>query len=320
MYICMAYYQAGEHTIDRGVNCVIGHVNTRKTRLGLTYAGKRPRLAAGASVIGEGDARTRPVLAQTNTGSSQNSLHNPRKLDTGTRGISMRRSMITTCTVLVALYLSAGCNHQGTSLTTSPERVAPGKTVRVSSPRADFTDKSTIEVTFGNQKGIVVEVEDKTTIIVKVPRLDPGQVKITVRDKGRVVGGSELTILHPSKRRLHLTYADGKLELDRTVPYTGHYDRPAQSGTRLSYDVLSEKGALIYRGAVPLPGSRGVEILANPKEGGTVERVPRAGRIRFTVKIPYQAQKTIVRFYELKPGLAFDDPDRKFVREFEIEG
>jgi hypothetical protein len=199
-----------------------------------------------------------------------------------------------------------------------PERVTPGKTVRISSPQATFADKSTIEVAFGDQEGTVVEIKDKTTIVVVVPMLDPGQIKITISDKGRVVGSGSVTIVHPAKRRLFLTYKDGAIELDRVVPYTGHFNRPALGGNRLVYDVVNDRGVVIHMGAIPVPGSRGVEVFGDPGQGGSIERVSRRGQVRFAVKIPYQAGRTVVRFYELGPGLDLADPDRRLIREIEI--
>lgn len=230
----------------------------------------------------------------------------------------MRRLMTKTCTVLVVLSLGTGCWHKR-QLTVEPDRVAPGRTVRISSQQATFADVSTIDVEFDGRRAAISQVPDKQTIVVVVPRLDPGRVTVTVRDKGSLVGSGDVTIVHPSKRRLSLTYTDGAIELDRVLPYTGHFDRPAPGGMRLSYDVLNEKGVVIHMGAIPLPASRGVEVFGDPEEGGSIQRLPRGGRIRFAVKIPYQAGKTVVRFYELEPGRDLDDPDRKFIRELEID-
>jgi hypothetical protein len=204
-----------------------------------------------------------------------------------------------------------------------PDNVAPGNTVHIQCEGVKLGDKSTLDVTFGDRRVSVIQIHDTNTIVVLVPQLDPGRVRVTVKEGDRLVGRGEVTIVHPSKRRLFLTYTDGEITLDRVAPYTGHFDRPTPDGPRLSYDVLNEKGVVIYTSAKPLPGSRGVEILGDPGKGGSIERLPRRGRVRFAVKIPYQAGKTVVRFYEVEPGRDLADPQaregRRFIREIEID-
>jgi hypothetical protein len=215
-----------------------------------------------------------------------------------------------------------GCQHTP-ELAIDVQSVAPGRTIRISSQEAVFADMSAIDVKFGDRPAAISQIDDKQTIVVVVPKLNPGQVKVTVWVKGNVVGHGGVTIAPPSKRRLFLTYDDGVIELDRVEPYTGHFDRPVGGGMRISYDVLSEKGVVVHRGAIANPGASDVEVFAEPEGGGSIRRVTRVGRIPFVVKIPYRPGRTVVRFYVLEPGRNLAVPEdraaRTFIREFEIE-
>jgi hypothetical protein len=181
-------------------------------------------------------------------------------------------------------------------------------TVQVHHDRANFVDLDGIEVLFGDKSGYIVRILDNKTIVVKIPRLDPGPVVVTVRDRGSLVGIGGVDIMPPSKKRLYLTYDNGDIALRLQQPYTGHFDKPFPGEPRLSYDVLDDNGNLLYTNALRLPGSRGDEVLGDPSDGGGSHRILRSGRIPFGVKIPYHDGTTIVRFYDVPVGSDLNDP------------
>ncbi|UCG53433.1 MAG: IPT/TIG domain-containing protein [Candidatus Latescibacterota bacterium] len=223
--------------------------------------------------------------------------------------------------VLVAVCIgSIGCSKP---IKVGPEESVPGQVVDLSIEGADFEKVEDIEVTFARRPAPVVRVIDQTTVEVMVPPLEPGEVEIVVKKAGRQIGKAKTKIRPSPLRRVFFTMQDGRIELKRVRPYTGHMDRVASRGRRLSYDVLTEDGRLLYTGAIRHPEGGQFEVFGHPKPPKKRRGPVRVeGSIPFSIKIPYSEGKTIVRLYDVEKGVDLTDPrardERRLITEFTV--
>ena len=213
--------------------------------------------------------------------------------------------------VVVSVLLPVGCLHdEPARLMVAPPKVVPGDQLAIHSPDASFVDRSTIEVKFGDVVSRGIRVDDSLTIAALVPKLEPGPVKVVVRDGGDLVGEGEVTILRHPLLRLLLIYNNGDITLEHALDFNGGYGPVAESGRRVSYDVFDESGTLKYSGAVPHPAESTIEIFGDPARGETIQRVPRGDApIHFLVPIPNLEGEITVRFFDAESGLDLTDPD-----------
>jgi hypothetical protein len=225
--------------------------------------------------------------------------------------------------VLVVTFtlLLAGCFHEEPSrLFVAPPTVVPGDELAIHSPAASFVDNTTIEVKFGDVISSAIRVDDSHSIGVAVPVLEPGPVKVVVRDRGDLVGEAEVTIVRHPLRRLRLVLRNGEVTIENAYPYNGEYGQIAKTGRRISYDVLDESGALVYSGAISHPAESTLEVFGDPALEEGIQRVERGeSSMQFLVRIPNLEGRTTIRFYEAGPELDLTDPDDRALRELLTE-
>jgi hypothetical protein len=204
-----------------------------------------------------------------------------------------------------------------------PDESVPGQTVHLNIENANFDKIEDIEVTFAGRPAPVVRVIDQTTVEVMIPPLAPGEVEIVVKKEGRGIGKAKTTIRPSPLRRIFFTMHEGRIELKRVRPYTGHMDRAASRGRRLSYDVLAEDGRILYTGAIRHPETGQFEVFggANPPKIRQ-RRVEVKGPFTFSIKIPYAEGRTTLRLYDVAVGVDLTDPqgrdERRLITEFTV--
>ena len=200
-----------------------------------------------------------------------------------------------------------------------PAQAAPGQTVHVSYREPAFTKRDTIDVTFGDKRGHVVKIINQSTIEVLVPRLRAGTVTVTVRTDRGVLGTATLKVIHPPLLRIFVSTSGGRLAVDRIQPYTGSLGESAAGGLRLSYDVVTDSGDLLYTAAIRHPATAEMESF---DEDGNIRRIPSLGFAPIVIKIPYVESSFRLQLFEADPGLNLMDPkdrdERRLLQEFTI--
>ncbi|MEJ2720707.1 MAG: hypothetical protein P8181_06145 [bacterium] len=212
----------------------------------------------------------------------------------------------------------AGCSKPVTGY---QQEAAPGESIFLHREKAGFKNVDDIGVTIAGRPAPVVRIVDESTVEVMVPKLPPGPAEIRLLHRGRSLGAFEMTVDPAPLRRLFMTLDGDEFRIDRVRPYTGHYDKPATRGRRLSYDVLDQNDRLIYTGAVPFPADQTVEVFGYPKPT-SVRSEKMRGPNRFIIKIPYAEGTIRVRIFSVEDGVDLSDPRgrqrRTFIRVFEI--
>jgi hypothetical protein len=222
--------------------------------------------------------------------------------------------------VAIVLFC-AGCADPR-SIQVTPDEACPGQTVLLRAENAAFKDADAISVTIGDQSAPVVRIVDPQTVEVMIPKLSPGKARIRLEYAGKAAGEGTITIIPSPLRRLFLRMERDSVIVERTRPYNGEYDRDAAGGRRLSYDVISERGQLLYTGAIRHPAAGTIEVFGSPKDRSP-RRIPAQEPFPFIIKIPYSPGRTVVKLYEVPDGVDLSTAEgrgaRRLIREIEVE-
>ncbi len=202
-----------------------------------------------------------------------------------------------------------------------PDGAAPGQTVLLRIDKPLFKDVSEITVRFGTQAAPVARIVDERTIEVGVPPLDPGVVAVIVELAGKRVGEGEAKIGPCPMKRLFFSMSADSITLVSISPFTGQFDRNANRGRRLSYDVFSAGGQMVYTGAIRHPAFQTVEVPAGGDDAAW-RRIPNTEPYWFALKIPNTPGRTVVRIYEVAEGIDLSTAKgraaRSLLGEFQI--
>lgn len=203
----------------------------------------------------------------------------------------------------------------------SPGEASPGQTVLVRVEKGRFEDRDRVGVVFGVDPGVVVQIVDRRTLEVMVPRMAPGEVRVTVTYRGEPIAEGSVTILPSPMKRLFFQMEGDSVVLSRVRPYSGEFDPSAATGRRLSYDVLSSAGELIYTGAIPHPATQTFEVFG-PDDRSSPRRVRAREPYSFLLKVPYEPGDLVVRLFDVAPGIDLSTEDgralRRAIAEFKV--
>jgi hypothetical protein len=224
--------------------------------------------------------------------------------------------------VLAGAILLLFCAFAGnTTLQVTPDEACVGQTVLLRVTKAGFEDIQAIDVTIAGQIAPVVRILDPETIEVMVPVVPIGKAPIQLSYHSKPLAMGAVMIIPAPMRRIFLRMERDSVTVERTSPYYGQYDRNATTGRRLSFDVISEKGQLLYTGAMPHPVTGTYEVFG-PAGSPYPHRVPAEEPYRFMIKIPYSPGTTIVRVYEVPAGVDLSSDTgrqaRRLINEFEV--
>jgi len=204
-----------------------------------------------------------------------------------------------------------------------PNKACPGQTVLLRAESAGFTNTRNIRVAIGDRIAPVVRIVDSVTVEVMIPELDPGEVPIQIQYMRTTLGSATVEITAPPLRRIFLRMENDTVTVERVRPFTGEYDNAATSGRRLSYDVTSARGRLLYTGAIPHPATATFEVFGSAGRSSPI-RVPAPEPYHFMIKIPYSSNTILVKLYEVPDSLDLATERgraaRTLIKEIEVTG
>lgn len=202
-----------------------------------------------------------------------------------------------------------------------PYEVSPGDIALLRLDKANLKDTAGVAVVFEQRPASIVRLVDPNTIEVVVPDLTPGDARVIVSRNGDVVGEGKAAILPAPMVRVFLRMEGDSVSVARTRPYNGHYDPRAERGRRLSYDLVTQDGELLYTSAVRHPATDAFEVYgaADSLRG---RRLPAVAPYFFAIKIPFTQGPAVLRIYEAAEGADLDSAEgrasRRLMREIEM--
>ncbi len=236
---------------------------------------------------------------------------------------------------LVLSCASTGCAHRespGASLSASiirvdPDAASPGMHVALTTDQPVFNAKKPPRVQVGKQAAKIAETTSATQASIVVPNVAAGDADVRLLQGEKEIGRpARLRILPPQSERLTLAFADGRVKLIDAAPRAGGYTEGArEAGHRLSYDLVNEKGVVVFTGSILHPTLGRVEVFDETADGKRVIHGERAhARATFVLKIPYLPGRATVRFYDVPADVNLASEDgrkaRTFLNEVEIGG
>ena len=240
----------------------------------------------------------------------------------------MNRPALHLCGMFVLVGGSAGCHRTtSASLQFDPSSARPGTSVVAQSNGRVFSKAQGETILINRQSVTPEEVIGPTEATFIVPSVSSGKQTVRVVDRdGKELGKGQLDILPSSSLRLLLTMKDGRIQLVNSKPTEGSYtENRAEQGPRVSYDVLTPEGGLLFTGAIAHPTREAHELFDEPQPGQrTIRREPVHGDATFVVKIPNVEGPAIVRFYDVQAdvdlGTAQGRAGRKLIGEIKVGG
>lgn len=198
----------------------------------------------------------------------------------------------------------------------SPGSAAPGETVRVVLASASPSKGEQTAIEIGEQVAKVARVISESELEVLVPSLPAGQVKVVAREGQQVVGEGNLTVLAPTSKSLVLSFQDDKVALLATAPAGGGWwEAVDEGGRRLSFDVLSEQGGLVFTGAVNHPTLGRIEVFEG-SEPRQIHAAPVPTAAVFAIKVPSIPGAATVRIYDVEAGVDLSTAEGRAARRF----
>ncbi len=223
--------------------------------------------------------------------------------------------------VLIAAWAVAGAAGPQTALQIIPSEIEPGGTALIRIENAKLKDAAEVAVTFADKPASVVRLVDSETIQVVVPDLPPGDARVFVSRGGQVMGEGKASILPAPMVRVFLRMEGDSVSVARTRPYNGHYDPTARRGRRLSFDLISGGGQLLYTSAISHPATGTFEVYG-AADSLRSRHLPAVEPYFFAIKLPYTPEPAILRIYEAAEGADLDTAEgrreRRLVTEIEM--
>lgn len=212
-----------------------------------------------------------------------------------------------------------GCEMQDGELPTvdvAPTAASPGETVRLVADQSSLLDAAQTTVLIGDQPSTIVRAISGTELEVIVPPVAPGVTSVVVRAGGQDVATGNLDILAPVAVGLVLSFENDKVALVSTSATGGGWWESGKSGgRRLSFDVLSAQGGLVFTGAINHPTLGRLEVFEDPGPG-LMRGAPQPRSATFAIKIPNVAGAKTVRFFDVEPGVDLGTPEGREARTF----
>ena len=188
-------------------------------------------------------------------------------------------------------------------LALAPDTAAPGSFVLVRLPDdPDEGQDGPLAIYFGEQRALITQVVDGTTVEVMVPNIGPHEVTLIAMRGTQIVGARPFQVLPTAALRLLIAMsADGDMELLSATPCCGGYtEGTAEGGARLVFDVYSGE-SFVFTAVVNHPFLGRREVFG-PEEGD-IEAVPApTGTVILSIKIP-NVPEPWIRFLAVGPGI-----------------
>jgi hypothetical protein len=204
-----------------------------------------------------------------------------------------------------------------------PGEVSPGDIALLRVAKGGFKGIEGLSVTINNRPATVTGVVDANTIQVVVPDLPPGEFSVVMSRKGDVIAQGTATIAHAPMERIFLRLEGDSVSFVKTRPYNGAYEPEAGRGRRISYDLVTRNGALLYTAAIRHPATDTFEVYgaADPHRP---RHLPATEPYSFAIKIPYMREAAILRIYDAPDGVDLDTAQgraaRRLIGEIEMGG
>jgi len=228
--------------------------------------------------------------------------------------------------LLVAVLLMACASAKRGERSTGVVRVepadaSPGMTVRLIASEPVFVEPLPA-VMIGKRATLVQRVLSPTEAFVLVPNIAPGMVEVEIVAGAKTAGGSvRLEVTPAATRRVVLEISDGNVRVLRTAPCGGEFTSTVENGqARLSFDVLTPEGNLVFAGAIVDPTEGRMELFDQPTPSARVLRQePPGASAVFELKVPNLERETVIRFYRAAAGTDLKALEGRAARRFVAE-
>jgi len=204
-------------------------------------------------------------------------------------------------------------------LTVEPHQVSPGMIVRVIAAERVFNKKNRpVMVLVGGRIASIQKNVSDTELDVMIPvvAFGPAEVRVLAVKTKKVLATGSMGVLETTSQQLVLAFENDSISLLRAQASAGEFSiRDEQDMRRLSYDVLNLQGNLIFSGAIVHPLAR-VEVFNPPGIKPAIQNTKPASRQVLAIKIPFIAQGTIVRFFDVAPHVDLNTETGRAQRKF----
>jgi len=202
--------------------------------------------------------------------------------------------------MLLAGLLLASCKVQAPqgNAEVIPPKASPGELMLIQNLNAK--SEKGLEVLFDKTGAAVVGTLDSNGLKVLAPNIPAGKVKLRVLDGGREIFTTEVEILATQALQMVMQMdASGKISTLSKMPYSGGFDQGfAQASRQLSYDILNEKGQVLFSASVAYPATERKEVFEKPEGDNIRNTNEKVQNVVFPLKIPNMEGATMIRLYD----------------------
>jgi hypothetical protein len=191
-------------------------------------------------------------------------------------------------------------------------------TVRVEADKPVFVDPLP-KVEFGRESAQVQQVLSATNVQVLVPNIPPGEAEVRIQEALKAPGKSAtVRVLKAPTKKLVLELSGANIRLLSASERGGEYtNTPEQDQRRLSFDVLTADGNLLYTGAIVHPTLGRMEVFDEPQpEKKAMHNEPAMGAAVFELKIPNISGEVVIKFYDVPQGADLSTPEGRAARRY----
>lgn len=223
--------------------------------------------------------------------------------------------------LLLTVLLFGACERAMTPVVSTG---MPGGTVLVRVSSTDLTRRPELKATIAGRPTLI-RVIDSSRLLITVPDLDPGAADIVLLDGDRVVGKASITIEDTFARTLVFSTDGSAITMRETKRSVDPPTRNVRSGgPRLSFDLVSPQGVVVYSGSIRHPNETGGEVFnfSATTPITSIARTAPPDTVRFSIRTPTPAAGATLRFYRVPAGLDISTDEgraqRVFVQEVQL--
>ncbi len=202
--------------------------------------------------------------------------------------------------MLLAGLLIASCQVQGPKgkAEVIPPKASPGELMLIQN--LGVKSEKGLEVLFDKTGAAVVGTLDSNGLKVLAPNIPAGKVKLRVLENGREILATEVEILATKALQMVMQMdANGKITTLSKQAYSGGFDQGfAHASRQLSYDLVNEKGQVLFSASVAYPATERKEVFEKPEGNNIRNTDEKAQNVVFPLKIPNIEGATKIRLYD----------------------
>ena len=203
------------------------------------------------------------------------------------------------CVVVTAASLNP-LMGQSAILALSDSISRPGQMCAITADQP-FLPQETYYVVFGNQSVTALGSDEAGRLWAQIPQVDAGLAAVKVYNSQQSWSGKNIQILPAPALTLTLSGVSSFQVLQKTPASTWWSAHPGHHQPLLAYDLIDNKGRLVFSTVIVDPFECGGEVFEGPDK--PLYRQAALEDVQFTVWIPNLPQLTEIRFYKVPTGI-----------------